>query len=236
MYLLNFKSSSAKIDSRTAILSRKAAINVSRENLVKNLEDFLKNQSILFALAGKTTSALNRPKSSSDSKSKSSNRKTGHGHIDEEGTYQQESEEEVDERSKEKERDSEEIDEPPHEAVFREVTEVRFPAEVGPLGTHRLCKIKCIDGMWQGPLCAAPDQDESGQLKFEPLYKRCVVDNIPPHLLLSYKNVSVVCCYCFITRLCEHPEENQFSMFFFHYLTLYIYHVIATQKNIYLNL
>lgn len=72
------------------------------------------------------------------------------------------------------------------------MTEVRFPAEVGPLGTHRLCKIKCIDGMWQGPLCAAPDQDETGQLKFEPLYKRCVVDNIPPHLLLSYKNVSVV--------------------------------------------
>jgi hypothetical protein len=46
--------------------------------------------------------------------------------------------------------------------------------------------------MWQGPLCAAPDQEESGVLKFEPLYKRCVVDQIPPHLLLSYKNVSVV--------------------------------------------
>jgi hypothetical protein len=49
-----------------------------------------------------------------------------------------------------------------------------------------------MDGMWQGPLCASPEQDESGQLKFEPLYKRCLVDHIPPHLLLSYKNVSVV--------------------------------------------
>jgi hypothetical protein len=46
--------------------------------------------------------------------------------------------------------------------------------------------------MWQGPLCASPEQDDSGQLKFEPLYKRCVVDQIPQHLLLSYKNVSVV--------------------------------------------
>lgn len=45
---------------------------------------------------------------------------------------------------------------------------------------------------WQGPLCAAPDESESGLLKFEPLYRRCVVDQIPPHLLLSYKNVSVV--------------------------------------------
>lgn len=34
--------------------------------------------------------------------------------------------------------------------------------------------------------------EEGGQLKFEPLYKRCVVDQIPPHLQLSYKNVSVV--------------------------------------------
>lgn len=78
------------------------------------------------------------------------------------------------------------------QGIFREVSEVRFPAEVGPLGTHRLCKIRCIDGMWQGPLCAAPDDAEPGVMKFEPLYKRCVVDQIPPHLLLSYKNVSVV--------------------------------------------
>lgn len=142
-------------------------------------------------LAGKTTSALNRPKSSSDSKKSSGSRKS-HGTIDEEGPYITDSDEE-DMPSKEKaDKDSEEIDEPPEQSVFREVSEVRFPAEVGPLGTHRLCKIKCIDGMWQGPLCAAPDQEEAGQLKFEPLYKRCVVDQIPPHLLLSYKNVSVV--------------------------------------------
>lgn len=100
--------------------------------------------------------------------------------------------EEDDVPSKEKDKDSEELEEPPNEGIFREVSEVRFPAEVGPLGTHRLCKIKCIEGMWQGPLCAAPDQEEGAMMKFEPLYKRCVVDQIPPHLLLSYKNVSVV--------------------------------------------
>lgn len=142
-------------------------------------------------LAGKTTSALNRPKSSSDSKKSSSNRKS-HGTIDDDGHFRELDSEEEEVPSKEKDRDSEEIDEPPEQSVFREVSEVRFPAEVGPLGTHRLCKIKCIEGMWQGPLCAAPDEGETGQLKFEPLYKRCVVDQIPPHLLLSYKNVSVV--------------------------------------------
>lgn len=143
-----------------------------------------------FELAGKTTSALNRPKSSSDSKKTSGSRKSHV--IDDDGQFTMDSEEE-DIPSKEKvDKDSEEIDEPPEHSIYREVSEVRFPAEVGPLGTHRLCKIKCIDGMWQGPLCAAPDQEEAGQLKFEPLYKRCVVDQIPPHLLLSYKNVSVV--------------------------------------------
>jgi hypothetical protein len=146
-------------------------------------------------LAGKTTSALNRPKGSSDSKKSSSSRKS-HGQIDDDGQFTIDSEEE-DIPSKEKDKDSEEIDEPENHAIFREVSEVRFPAEVGPLGTHRLCKIKCIDGMWQGPLCAAPDQEEAGLMKFEPLYKRCVVDQIPPHLLLSYKNVSVVSCRSF---------------------------------------
>ena len=54
-------------------------------------------------LAGKTTSALNRPKSSSDSKKSSSNRKS-HGQIDEEGPYTIDSDEE-EQPSKEKERD-----------------------------------------------------------------------------------------------------------------------------------
>lgn len=101
-------------------------------------------------------------------------------------------EDEMPSKEKDTDKDSDENDEPPEQSVFREVSEVRFPAEVGPLGTHRLCKIKCIEGMWQGPLCAAPDEGETGLLKFEPLYKRCVVDQIPPHSLLSYKNVSVV--------------------------------------------
>ncbi|KAL7046572.1 hypothetical protein ACKWTF_002641 [Chironomus riparius] len=140
--------------------------------------------------AGKTTSALNRPKSSSDSKKTSTGRKT-HGTIDDDGQFQIDDSDEERVQSKETDKDSDEVEEPPEQGQFREVSEVRFPAEVGPLGTHRNCKIKCIDGMWQGPLCAVLEQDEGGQIKYEPLYKRCVVDGIPQHLLLSYKNVSV---------------------------------------------
>jgi hypothetical protein len=97
--------------------------------------------------------------------------------------------EEAEEESGEK---IEEDIEDPIVTQLREVSEVRFPGEVGPLGDHRLCKIKCVKGKWIGPLCAISEQeDESGQIKFEPLYKRCVVDHIAPYSQLSYKNVTV---------------------------------------------
>ncbi|XP_058818397.1 locomotion-related protein Hikaru genki-like isoform X3 [Topomyia yanbarensis] len=141
--------------------------------------------------SGKATGALSRPKGGSDSGSKSISRNANKGQYDEDGSYVPplpDSRESPDE-----EKESEEIEESPELHAFREVSEVRFPGEVGPLGGHRLCKIQCIRGHWVGPLCAMNEheQDENGQLKFEPLYKRCVVDRIPPHLLLSYKNVSV---------------------------------------------
>ncbi|XP_029708621.2 locomotion-related protein Hikaru genki isoform X4 [Aedes albopictus] len=141
--------------------------------------------------SGKATGALSRPKGGSDSGSKSISRNANKGQYDEDGSYVPplpDSHEGPDE-----EKESEEIEESPELHQFREVSEVRFPGEVGPLGGHRLCKIQCVKGHWVGPLCAMNEheQDENGQLKFEPLYKRCVVDHIPPHLLLSYKNVSV---------------------------------------------
>uniref|UniRef100_A0A8D8ALX3 Locomotion-related protein Hikaru genki n=1 Tax=Culex pipiens TaxID=7175 RepID=A0A8D8ALX3_CULPI len=141
--------------------------------------------------SGKATGALSRPKGGSDSGSKSINRNSNKGNFDEDGSYVPplpDSRENPD-----REESSEEIEESPELHQFREVSEVRFQGEVGPLGGHRLCKIQCVGGHWVGPVCAMNEheQDENGQLKFEPLYKRCVVDHIPPHLLLSYKNVSV---------------------------------------------
>lgn len=141
--------------------------------------------------SGKATGALSRPKGGSDSGSKSINRNSNKGNFDEDGSFVPplpDSRENPD-----REESSEEIEESPELHQFREVSEVRFQGEVGPLGGHRLCKIQCVKGHWVGPVCAMNEheQDENGQMKFEPLYKRCVVDHIPPHLLLSYKNVSV---------------------------------------------
>lgn len=61
----------------------------------------------------------------------------------------------IDEHEESEEEEEEEEDEEVH---FDEVSEVRFPGEVGPLGDRRLCKIRCVKGKWIGPLCAANEE------------------------------------------------------------------------------
>lgn len=41
---------------------------------------------------------------------------------------------------------------------FTEVSEIRFPGEIGPMGDRRLCKIRCVKGKWVGPLCATNEE------------------------------------------------------------------------------
>lgn len=36
---------------------------------------------------------------------------------------------------------------------YKRVREVKFFGSIGPLNERRLCKIKCIEGQWVGPLC-----------------------------------------------------------------------------------
>ncbi|XP_011190798.2 locomotion-related protein Hikaru genki isoform X1 [Zeugodacus cucurbitae] len=135
--------------------------------------------------SGKTTGALSRPKGGGDSSSKTTSRKDK-GIYDEEGGYAPVHPDETDEEEEEEE--EEEID---IQQQFTEVSEIRFPGEIGPLGDRRLCKIRCVKGKWVGPLCATNEEDDNGNVKFQPLYKSCHVNRIPPHLLLSYRNISV---------------------------------------------
>lgn len=76
------------------------------------------------------------------------------GAYDEEGQYIPHSPDESESESGE---DEEEEESAEHEH-FGEVTEVRFPGEVGPLGDRRLCKIRCVKGKWVGPLCATNEE------------------------------------------------------------------------------
>ncbi|XP_037044885.1 locomotion-related protein Hikaru genki isoform X2 [Bradysia coprophila] len=132
--------------------------------------------------SGKTTGAL-RPKGTGGTESKSTSRKKEGIDKDEDGQFIISQTTDEESESEEEEEESEENDR------FDEVTEVRFPSEIGPVGERKTCKIRCIKGKWVGPLCAIHDED--GQVKFQPLYKSCNVNRIPPHLLLSYRNISV---------------------------------------------
>lgn len=38
--------------------------------------------------------------------------------------------------------------------IFSLFQQIKFPGIIGPLQEKVICKIKCIDGQWVGPLCA----------------------------------------------------------------------------------
>lgn len=54
---------------------------------------------------------------------------------------------------------------------FATVQEVQFMGIIGPQEQKRICKIKCLNGVWIGPLCTI---DENGN-RFQPILKRCTV-------------------------------------------------------------
>ncbi|XP_072161631.1 locomotion-related protein Hikaru genki [Bemisia tabaci] len=76
---------------------------------------------------------------------------------------------------------------------YSTVTEVRFTAELGhPAGLTsdvRLCKIKCVKGQWVGPICQ--EQNDSPE-KYQPLLRRCQLSKIHPHLLITFKNKTLL--------------------------------------------
>ncbi|CAG5039280.1 unnamed protein product [Parnassius apollo] len=69
---------------------------------------------------------------------------------------------------------------------FSKISEVKFPGLIGPLNERLICKIKCIDGNWVGPLCSStPDG------RFQPILRECFYRNDYPLLSISFKNSSI---------------------------------------------
>ncbi|KAM3968462.1 locomotion-related protein hikaru genki [Aphomia sociella] len=69
---------------------------------------------------------------------------------------------------------------------FSKISEVKFPGLIGPLNERLICKIKCIDGNWVGPLCSStPDG------RFQPILRECLYKNDHPLLSISFKNSSI---------------------------------------------
>ncbi|XP_068222182.1 locomotion-related protein Hikaru genki-like [Palaemon carinicauda] len=65
--------------------------------------------------------------------------------------------------------------------------EVMFMGVVGPSDEKRVCKIKCIDGRWVGPLCSL-QQDSN---LFQSIFRPCHVHNIPKHTIITHKQTPI---------------------------------------------
>ncbi|XP_023947925.1 locomotion-related protein Hikaru genki [Bicyclus anynana] len=70
---------------------------------------------------------------------------------------------------------------------FAKVSEVKFPGLIGPLNERLICKIKCVDGNWVGPLCS-PTQNG----RFQPILRECLFTSQNPNLYVTYKNKTVL--------------------------------------------
>ncbi|XP_073975451.1 locomotion-related protein hikaru genki isoform X2 [Rhodnius prolixus] len=92
---------------------------------------------------------------------------------------------------------------------YKSLGEVKFLAELpapSPFPPERrLCKIKCVDGRWVGPLCL-PDSggshtgvvnvdskllDDGAPPRFQPLLRSCRIERRPLHLVITYKNITI---------------------------------------------
>ncbi|XP_028026681.1 locomotion-related protein Hikaru genki-like [Bombyx mandarina] len=81
-------------------------------------------------------------------------------------------------------------------ADFSKISEVKFPGLIGPLNERLICKIKCIDGNWVGPLCAStPDG------RFQPILRQCLYKHEHPLLAISFRNSSIEVSFTALTHI-----------------------------------
>lgn len=80
-----------------------------------------------------------------------------------------------------------------------------------------------------------PPADDNGNVKFQPLYKSCHVNRIPSHLLLSYRNISVVSGSggqpsLWIRRLSWLPHHHRYDTTQMHHSTTTTTHIHMPQR------
>ncbi|XP_022251503.1 locomotion-related protein Hikaru genki-like, partial [Limulus polyphemus] len=66
---------------------------------------------------------------------------------------------------------------------FRGVHEVQFLGIIGPLAQKRVCKIKCFNGVWIGPLCTI----QEGGDRFQPILHQCSLRVTDAEVVVSYE-------------------------------------------------
>ncbi|CAL4059863.1 unnamed protein product, partial [Meganyctiphanes norvegica] len=68
-----------------------------------------------------------------------------------------------------------------------QIQEVLFMGVVGPWDEKKVCKIKCINDRWVGPLCSM----DSNSTRFTPMQRPCHVRGIPINTIFTYRDKEV---------------------------------------------
>ncbi|XP_072140928.1 locomotion-related protein Hikaru genki-like isoform X1 [Dermacentor andersoni] len=88
---------------------------------------------------------------------------------------------------------------------FGNVYEVRFMGLFGGAAKKRACKIKCVNGVWLGPLCAVESEAGDGG-RFHSVLKPCPLRPMKPHLVVHHEGRPLT-----VTGLTQMAHESVLS-------------------------
>nr|XP_037270546.1 locomotion-related protein Hikaru genki-like [Rhipicephalus microplus] len=88
---------------------------------------------------------------------------------------------------------------------FGNVYEVRFMGIFGGVTKKRACKIKCVNGVWLGPLCAVESEAGDGG-RFHSVLKPCPLPPMKPHLVVHHEGRPLT-----VTGLSQMAHESMLS-------------------------
>ncbi|XP_022256248.1 locomotion-related protein Hikaru genki-like, partial [Limulus polyphemus] len=71
---------------------------------------------------------------------------------------------------------------------FKGVYEVQFLGVIGPLERNKMCKIKCSNGVWIGPLCTM----KKDGARFRPMLRQCSLQLTDAEVVVSYEGRTLI--------------------------------------------
>ncbi|CAG2115586.1 unnamed protein product, partial [Medioppia subpectinata] len=70
---------------------------------------------------------------------------------------------------------------------FATIEEIQFVGVIGTMEQKRVCKIKCLNGVWVGPLCALEKGDQ-----FAPMLRECQLHETDAALVITHNRTQLL--------------------------------------------
>lgn len=133
--------------------------------------------------------------------------------LDEEGLYIVHAVDDSDDEEEE-----EEVEDAVEHDLFGEVTEVHFPAELGTGGERKLCRLRCVQGRWVGPICGSNkegDEAITAEWTLNHFHRHWIISNASLYIE-SMLAIRIIWFHCISGLKSVDPWHKQyFSMLYF---------------------